>query len=78
MKIFKVTFDSSSSQGVDTVVCTYAVELKDCLEARGFRGVDIIEYREINPQQVRVKDLTVGDLMTLMREVKYENQNSKC
>lgn len=68
MKVFQVYFESISSNGSDIVVCEEKNNVKECLEERGYRNVFIQSCREISTQQVRVRDLTVGDLIKLIKD----------
>lgn len=66
MKAYIVEFCSNASEGTDTVICNNKEEILKCLEER-HRGVEIKCSREISLQKVRVKNLTVGDLLNLLK-----------
>jgi len=67
MKIFDVEFTSSSSSGIDVVVCETENEIVECLIERGYKNARVESWSETNSQRVRVKDLTAGDLIKLIK-----------
>lgn len=66
MNIYNVCYEALASGGNDIVVCEDTGEIISCLEERGHKGVEISQCIKINIQQVRVKDLTAGDLIKLI------------
>jgi uncharacterized membrane protein (UPF0127 family) len=67
MKIFSVDIISPGCFGVDTVACNDISEIKPCLEQRVKGEFAVSNVREISTQQMRVGDITVGDLLKLIQ-----------
>jgi hypothetical protein len=73
MKLYEVNYDSPSSSGYDTFVLDgqSTVERVKAVMAERIRcnpdRITIRSCREVSLESLRVKDLTVGDLLRLIK-----------
>jgi hypothetical protein len=66
-KVFQINFDSTSTYGIDVVVCEKQEQIQSVMESRGYTKVVVEEVKELSLQQIKVEHLTVGDLLKLIQ-----------
>jgi hypothetical protein len=66
MKIFEVHYQTKSGDGTDIFICVDIEKLTDCVIERHGKTAVIISETEISYQNVRISEITVGDLMKLL------------